>query len=202
MGGRVRPESTELNPSYKNAKGMIETCQNIIDYKNFPKKLRKLSLRNDTIGKLALIFLCTFDYDEANNLWIQGTYETEYKDGDNIVSSKIFEAQGRFEKIKSDLEKIGSSNGQTKKIVDLFLFAADQRIKGIELNAEGYYTKRGEYKGQYEKGDAKIKLADKYYTDCLKILRDEILNNKSIFGDIAYNKVKSNIEYYEKKYNQ
>lgn len=192
----------ELNPKDNDAKRMIETCQYQIDLEKLPEKLRKLSLRNDNIGKLSLIFLCIFDYDKANSLLIEGTNETEYKDGRNIVSSKIFEAQGLFEKIKSDLEKIGSSNGQTKKIVDLFLFAADQKIKGIELQAEGYYVNISEYKGQYEKGFAKIRLADKYFNDCLKILSDEILNNKSIFGDIAYKLVKLYIEYYEKKYNQ
>lgn len=190
----------ELYPEDNETKVMIETCQRQIDFEKLPEKLRKLSLRNDNIGNLSSVLLCTIDYDNANNLWIDGVKETEYKDGENIVSPKIFEAQGHFEKIKIDLNKISSPKGQIKKIIDLFLFAVSQRIKGIEQHSEGFYTTKGDYKGQYEKGRAKIRIADNYYVDCLKSLRDEINKNKSIFGDIADEKLKSSIEYYENKY--
>ena len=191
-----------LNPEDNETKVMIEICQYRIDLDKFPERLRKLSFRNDNIGKLSSILLCTFDYDNANDLWITGVKKTEYKDGRNIVSPKIFEAQGRFEKIESDLDKISSPKGKTKKIIGLFLFAVKQRIKGIEQHSEGYYTTRGEYKGQFEKGKAKIRIADNYYVDCLKSLRGEIIKNKSIFGDIANKELKSSIEYYEKKYSK
>jgi tetratricopeptide (TPR) repeat protein len=192
----------EFNPNYNDANSMIAICQYQIDLERFPEKLRKLSLRNDNIGELSCVLLCALNYNDANNLWIDGVKKTEYKDGQNIVSPKIFEAQGRFEKIKSDLEKISSPKGKTKKIIDSFLFAVEQRIKGIEQHSEGYYTTRGDYKGQYEKGKAKIRIADNYYVDCLKSLREEIINNKSIFGDVANNELKSSIEYYENKYSK
>jgi len=191
--------SLELDPNDKKSKYWIEACNYQIDYEKLPAKLSKLSLRDDEIGKLSSILLCTIDYSKGNNLWIEGVKETEYKDGQNIVSPKIFEAQGHFEKIKRDLNKIGSPKGQIKKIVDLFLFAVEQRIKGIEQHSEGYYSKRIDYKGQYEKGRAKIKIADNYFVDCLKSLQDEIVKNKSIFGDVAIDQLKTSIEYYEKQ---
>jgi len=188
----------DLDPNFQEAKEMLKFSQAEVEREQFPDKLRKLSFRNDDIGKLSSILLCTFDYTKGNNLWLKGNQETEYKDGQNIVSPKIFEAQGHFEKIKSDLEKIGPTKGKIKKILDLFLFAAEQRIKGINQHSDGFYSKRKDYMGQYEKGRAKIKLADKYYADCLKLLNEEILDNKLIFGEIANQTIKSSIEYYEK----
>jgi hypothetical protein len=162
--------------------------------------LRKLSHREDDIGILASLFLCTLEYFEANNLWIRGVEETEYEDGQNVVSSKIYEAQGILEKIKKDLEQIVSTKGTIGKMLDTFSYALDQRIKGIQKHSQGYYTKVAEYQGEYEKGRAKIRLADTYYVDMLKILQDEIAKHESYFGNVAKEQLKNLLEYFENKY--
>ena len=192
-------KALDIDPNDIDAKKRIEYCQYQIDSKKFPEKLQKLSYRNDNVGKLAKLFLYTYTYSKANDLWIEGLNKTEYKDGKNIVSSKIFEAQGHFEKIKNDLNKIGPVKGKTKNILDLFVFAVEQRIKGIEQHSEGFYANTTDYKGQYEKGRAKIKLADTYFADGLKLLYNEVNNNILHFGTIALKDLEYYIKYYQEK---
>lgn len=186
----------------------INTCKEVLEEKAFPDKLRELSEKIGDIGLLARIFLCVTDYSEGNDLFIQGVKDTEpkyEKIGSKkiitqyIVSSKIYEAQGYFEKVKADLNSISGAKGKIAKIVNLFLFAAEQRIKGIEQYSRGYYVKAKDYSGEWEKGSAKINIADKYLLDGLKILREEIAKYPSHFGPIAERKLDFSIEYYQKK---
>ena len=186
----------------------INICKEALEVNLFPDKLRELSEKHGDIGILARLFLCVTEYTEGNNLLIQGKKETEpkyEKIGSKeiitkyMVSSKIYEAQGCFEKVKSDLNSISDAKGKIAKIVNLFLFAAEQRIKGIEQHSRGYYVLSKDYSGEFEKGDAKINVADKYLLDGLKIFRQEIAKHPSHFGPIAENRLDYFIEYYQKK---
>jgi len=204
-------KALDINPDNKGTKKIISWCQSIIDRRQhrrqYLKGLNELLCMEGNIGILARLLLCLNQYNKANYLWIKGrsettpVYETIYNKKtivDYNVSSKIYEAQGHFEKIKADLKKITSAKGEIKEALNLFLFAVEQRISGIEQHSKGYYTKAEDYKGEYEKGLAKTKLADAYLVDGLKILRDEIAKYKSYFGNIADQDLKSYIERYEK----
>ena len=200
-------KTLDIDPDETKALVLITICQSEIDRKNFPEKLRNLSVREGDIGILAKLLLSLNQYTKANNLWIQGEDETtpEYKtiyDKKIIVnynvSPKIYESQGHFEKIKADLKRITSVKGEIKEAMNLFLFAVEQRISGIEQHSQGFYVKAKEYKGEYQKGRAKIKLADTYFVDALRIIRSELVKHKSDFGEIPLQNVDNSIKYYQK----
>lgn len=181
----------------KDAKNHIKECQYAIDLKSFPQKLNNLSLNNDKKGTLAKLCMCVLNYNKANELWINGLNETKYKDGKNIVSSKIYIAKEHLEKVKHDLNKIPSSEGKIKKFIEIFLFAVEEKIKGIDQHSEGFYKKRADYTGEYEKGRAKIKIADAYFVDGLLLFCDEIKQHEQYFGEIAKKELERIIKYYK-----
>lgn len=200
-------KALDIDPDYNKAKSMIKVCQLEIDRKKFPEKLRKMSYRGDNIGILAKMFLCTFEYNKAFNLLIKGEtettpkYETTYSKKMLVgydVSSKIYEAQGHFEKIKADLKKILPTKGKVNEAMNLFSFAAEQMISGIEQRSKGYYMKEKDYKGEYEKGLAKINLANSYFVDVLRIIRGELIRLKSDFGEIAIQELDNSIKHYQR----
>jgi len=205
---RYFEKALQLGPDKDKTNTLINICKEVLEGKEFPDKLRELSEKIGDVGLLARIFLCVIDYTEGNNIFIQGVKDTEpiYKKigSEKIitkynVSSKIYEAQGYFEKVKADLSTISGAKGRIAEIVRLFLFAAEQRIKGTEQYSEGYYAKAKDYRGEYEKGRAKIDIADKYLLDGLKMLREEIAKYPSYFGTIADERLDNSIKYYQKK---
>jgi len=200
-------KALDINPEDNKTKEWIKYCQSAIDRKNFPEKLRRLSYREDNAGILARLLLCIFEYNKATNLWAGGAGETKRKyeksGGKEIlvghdVSSKIYEAQGRFEKIKGDLSKMLPTKGKIKEAINLFSFASEKMISGIEQHSKGYYIKAKDYRGEYEKGLAKIDLAHSYFLDVLRIIQAEIVKHITLFGNIADQDLKSYIKHYEK----
>jgi len=200
-------KALNIAPENNKAKEWIKNCQLAMDRKNFPEKLRKLSYREDNVGILARLLLYAFEYDRTTSLWADGVGETKEKyekiGGKKIlvgydVSSKIYEAQGRFEKIKGDLSKIIPAKGKIKEAINLFSFAAEQMISGIEQYSKGLYIKAKDYTGEYEKGVGKINLAHSYFLDGLRIIQAEIVKHITLFGNIANQNLKSYINHYEK----
>jgi len=187
-----------IDPDSGESKEMIKACQLATEQKNYPAKLKALSKRKDDIGVLAGLTLCTFEYDKANDLWITGIDETKHEAGKNIVSSKIYLAQGIFEKIAEDLEKISSSKTSIKQILELFLYALRKRTEGIKEHSEGFYKTVAEYKGEFEKGRAKMQIADGYFTDGLSLLRGELKKYTNYFGPFANQHLTNSIQYYKR----
>ena len=195
-------KSLELDPDDKEVKVRIKACQMAIDRRKVPDTLRELSYKEGKVGVLANLLLCTLEYDKANNLWIEGVTETKYEDWQNVVSPKIYEAQGYVEKIRADLKKIGKKRGKIEECVNLFLFAVEQKIKGVEQHSAGYYKTKKEYTGECKKGFAKIKLADKYLADALEVMRGEVAKYESYFGEAVDRYLKHGIDYWKEIENQ
>ena len=63
------------------------------------------------------------------------------------------------------------------------------------LHSESYNKKRD--RGEHEKSLAKMKLADAYFVDALKILLGQIENDKLHFGRVAEENLKIDISHYE-----
>ena len=61
-----------------------------------------------------------------------------------------------------------------------------------------YAKNLGTY-SEFEKGTAKISLANKYFCDGLKELLKEVDKVKNVFGNYALRKLQSDIEFYSKK---
>jgi len=186
-------------PKDKNAKIWLNLCKTKIDTAKFKKNLPKFALESGPIGRLAKMYLCMIAYVRANDLWIMGVNETEYKDGENIVSSKIYEAQGHLEKIRDDFTKIKIEKSSLLKSLELFLFAVNKKIDGIKQHSEGFYKNKTEYMGEYEKGRAKIKIANGYFLEAVKILHVEIKKHSVRFGKPADDEVEEIIKFFSKK---
>lgn len=193
----------KLAPENADTKEMINACQLEIERRRLPEKLEELSGTEGVVGSLARLMLYIEQYAKADDLLIAGRNETkpEYKSGvfiRNKVSPKIYQAQGLFEKIKHDLEKIEVSDAHIQEVVELFLVSADQRVAGIETFSRGYYTWVKDYKGEYEKGEAKIRLADSYFLNGLKKLQVQLKKHKAQFGVAAQDILVHLINYLEK----
>ncbi|MBU4415037.1 MAG: tetratricopeptide repeat protein, partial [Proteobacteria bacterium] len=195
----------KFNPNSDDAKSLIEFCQYQIDLEKLPEKLRELSRREGDIGNLGKLLTCVTEHRKAHDLLNDGEKETTPKyemiGSKKIltsynVSSKIYESQGHFEKIVSDLNRIKSSNKEINEVTRLLVFAAEQSIAGIEEYSKCFYIKAKDYKGEYEKGKAKIKLANTYFVDSLKIIRFEVVKNKSVFDKFILEFIDSNIKYF------
>jgi len=201
-------KALKIDSTDDRARKLLGTCKNAIDREKFPEQLRKLSFKKTHIGIIAQLLLCTFEYNRANDLFIQGRAETKSEYGeyskDRIVayhvSSKIYESQGRFEKIENDLSQLKSSERKIKEAANLLHNAAKQRVAGIKEYSKGYYVNKVNYTGEFEKGWAKVKLADSYVVDSLKIIRDELSKYKEYFGSYADVYLKNTIKYYGKEH--
>lgn len=201
-------KSLEIDPSNADADKMIKICQLEIDKIDFPNKLQELSARQDNVGILARIMIIVEEYNQANDIWIGGMKETTpvYKDGyqekyvsEYRVSPKIYEAQGRFEKIKAEINTFEPTKGRLKEALKLISHATEQRNSGIDQHSKGFYISKKDYSGEFEKGRAKIDLANTYFLDGLKIIYSEVKKYRSTFGVIAEQSLENSINYYQKK---
>lgn len=188
-------KALDIDPENKKAKDWIGRCQLLVDNQAFSEKLKSFSYRQDKVGLLAKLYLCKREYDAAKHLWVEGVKETKRENGQYNVSPKIYIAQGRFEKIRADLRNIKSNDTTLREIMILFFFSCQRRIEGIMLHSESYNKKRD--RGEHEKSLAKMKLADAYFVDALKILLGQIENDKLHFGRVAEENLKIDISHYE-----
>lgn len=185
-----------VNPSDKDVTNLLSGVQKSYEIKHLPDKLKKLAGKNNDIGVLSKLLLYALAYDEANNLWIQGNHETEYRDGQNIVSPKIFAAQRQLDTIQEDLQTITTTNDSIKEMADTLLSLINQKIDGIKIHSEGFYASKKDYMGQYEKGRAKIRIADKHYVGHLTRMKAELLKNESVISEAASEYIDAALEYY------
>jgi tetratricopeptide (TPR) repeat protein len=191
------PKDVDVNRLLSKARYNIEGAK-------YTGKLRRLSSGKGENALYAKALMAVREYVQANNLLIQGIKETELEYGDrNIpigykVSSKIYEAQGLLESLIKKLESVEASRSLAMAVEDLKT-ACSQRASGIEEMAKGYYLKKVDYHGEFEKGRAKIDLADKIFLTALQDLKKLLFSRKSTFGEFAIIDLQDVIDYYEKK---
>ena len=85
-------------------------------------------------------------------------------------------------------------------ILDPFLKAAQNRIEGIEIYSKGYYVGKKNYRGEFEKGFAMIKVADSYFLEGLRNLPSLMKNYPNFFTSYDLKRISNSIDYYENKY--
>lgn len=201
-------KALEINPILDRAKQLIKDCERIIEKEKYPDKLKNLSLRKDNVGTSAQLLSLLEEYNIANNLYIQGIQETKpnMKQGYSekyiesySVSSKIYEAMGRFEDIGKKLEALRNEPVEYEDVMKYFKLAVSNRVSAIEQHSQGYYILKKDYRGEFEKGTAKIKLGDKNLVDCMEALLRLINKQKMDFGDIAIENLESDVSYYKKR---
>ncbi|MFX0200144.1 MAG: tetratricopeptide repeat protein [Candidatus Hodarchaeota archaeon] len=190
-----------------DAKRMIEFCTQSIEDLERPERLMRISKNNGGVGIIAKLFLTIGDYNKGNNLFISGNEKTKpIKDkyGDYItrydVSPDIYEAQEYFKKFKESVVELKGKEPRIKRVIRYFLKAAVDRIEGIETFSIGYYMPKKDYKGEFEKGFARIRMADHYFLEGLKLLRESVKRNPKYFNRYDEKNLEGLIDYYVKKY--
>ncbi|MFC1862525.1 tetratricopeptide repeat protein [Thermodesulfobacteriota bacterium] len=189
-------KALSIRPDDTKTKEVIGRYQHKIDITAL-SKIKSLSQKADEKGIFSKLLLHSVNYNKGNDLWIKGTQETEFKDGENIVSPKIYEALEYFNKIKVQIVTPSQFKGKPKEASNFLSIAVDLRISGINKHSEGYYKKESEYNGEYEKGLAKISLADDNYVDFLILLQEIGMEHNSIFDELIKLYLEYNLEYYK-----
>jgi len=81
----------------------------------------------------------------------------------------------------------------------LWISSAESRKEGISEHSKGYYVKATDYGGEYERGRAKIDVADEYYSDGLKILKTLMEENIESFSRFGIESLQGMVDYYSGK---
>jgi tetratricopeptide (TPR) repeat protein len=183
----------------------LDIINSQIEYIEWPILIDKLvESKNPLISNIAKVYKITEPFRDINNLWVDGSNETTpvYSgDGDYIksynVSSKIFQSENLCDRLKTKLSSIQTQNGKLKEIISLWTSSLETRKEGIILNSQGYYIKAKDYTGEFERGRAKIDIANQYYADGLRILKSLMQLNVKHFSKYGVESLDYLIEYYE-----
>lgn len=189
----------ELTKDIKGKEENRKFALSQITAKEFPQKLQRLKMKGGDVGAIATLLLLRLDYNKGNNQFIEGSKETKYEDGRNIVSPDIFVAESTFESLHNDIKKIRTSNAVLQEVIDKFEKAVNLRIEGIKTSSQAFYILKKDYKGEYEKGIAKIKVADSYFLDFLKSLQQVMKKYKDHFSETEIELLSGDISYYSPK---
>ena len=190
----------ELTKDTKEADEFRKFAKSQIALSEFPAKLKKLRNQGGDIGIIASLLLLKEDYNKGNNKLINGIKGTKHEDGQNIVSPDIYVAENIFESLKIDINKIKTNNQEIQNVIIGYEKAVLLQIEGIKLMSQGYYTKKIDYKGEYEKGKAKIEIADNNFLDALKRLQEIMIKYKNNFSEDEGELLLPDIHYYSNKY--
>jgi len=202
----------EGNPDYIETKTKSENFISIIDEElnriEWPIIIENLSNSDNGVSsEIAKLYHLTSQYREINNKWIQGTEETtpekEYLQyskewiitGYN-VSPKIYQSENLCDRFKAKLSSLNLTNSRLKEVQSLWISSAESRKEGISEHSKGYYVKAKDYAGEYERGSAKIDVANEYYADGLKILKTMMEKNIESFSSFGVESLQDMIDYY------
>lgn len=202
----------EGNPEYIDSKTKSENFIEIIDEElnriEWPGIIERLSNTDSgVVTEIAKLFQLTNQYRGINNKWIEGVKETtpnkeylEYSKKWIItsydVSPKIFQSENLCDRFKAKLSSLNLTNSRLKEVQSLWISSAEARKEGISENSKGYYVKAKDYAGEYERGRAKIDVADEYYADGLKILKTMMEENIDSFSSFGVESLQDMIDYY------
>jgi tetratricopeptide (TPR) repeat protein len=206
--GLNKPEYDDLTDKSKEMKKIANEQINLIEW---PTKIEdNVKSDNKTISSIAKIYKLTNDYRELNNMFLDGIkkttpqkeyleYSKEWIITSYNVSSKIFQSESLCDRFKSKISLIDTKNDKIIELKSLCSLAAETRKEGIKLYSQGYYVKAKDYSGEYERGRAKIDVANQYYADGLKILKSLMQKNIEHFSNYGIETINDMIKYYEHK---
>lgn len=202
----------EGNPDYIDSKTKVENFIEIINEElnrvEWPEIIERLSNSDKGVtSEIAKLYKITSQYRDINNKWIDGVKETEpikeyleYSKEWIItsynVSPKIFQSENLCDRFKAKLSSLSITNNRLKEVQSLWISSASSRKEGISTHSKGYYVKSKDYSGEYERGRAKIDVADEYYADGLKILKTMMEENIESFSSFGVESLQDMIDYY------
>jgi len=210
-------DKIEGDPDFIDLKNKAENFIEIIDEElnkiEWPEIIEELSnSENGVSSEIAFLYNFIDDYTNINNLFIEANNETtpekEYLQyskewiitGYN-VSPKIYQSESLCDRFKAKLSGLKLDNNKILEIKSLWISATETRKEGVKLYSEGYYVKKKEYTGQWERGSAKIKVANQYFADGLVILENLMKENISDFNGNkrGLDFIQGQIDYYSDK---
>ena len=202
--GINNPEYEDLIVKSKEMRQIADTQINLIEW---PTKIEdNIKSNNKTISSIAKIYQLTNDYRELNNMFLDGVEKTtpEYSESGGYikaynVSSKIFQSESLCDRFKSKITLIDTKNEKIIELKSIWSLASETRKDGIKLYSQGYYVKAKDYSGEFERGRAKIDVANQYYADGLKILKYLMQKNIEHFSIYGIKTINDMIKYYEHK---
>lgn len=205
-------QNIEDNPDFIDSKTRSENFINSIDEElnriEWPEIIERLLNSNKGVtSEIAKLYQITNQYREINNKWIDGVKETtpnkEYLEYSKKwittsydVSPKIFQSENLCDRFKAKLSSITITNNRLKEVQSLWISSAESRKEGISEHSKGFYVKSKDYSGEYERGRAKIDVADEYYADGLKILKIMMEENIDSFSSFGVESLQNMIDYY------
>lgn len=190
----------ELTKDIKGEEQGRKLAISLIGAKEFPEKLQKLKMKGGDVGIIASLLLLRLDYNKGNDQLIRGSKGTKYEDNRNVVDPDIFVAESTFESLANDVKKVKTNNTFIREVIDKLEKAVKLRIEGIKTSSQGFYILEKDYKGEFEKGMAKIKVADGHFLDFLKSLQRVMKQYKDHFSESEIEVLSGDISYYSTKY--
>jgi len=200
-----KPNFIEIKSEAQN---FIEIINAEIERVEWPVKIEELASSDQgVVSEIAKLYQLTDQYREINNLWLEGVKETtpnkeylEYSKKWIItsydVSPKIFQSENLCDRFKAKLSSLTITNSRLKEVQSLWISSVVSRKEGISEHSKGYYIKAKDYAGEYERGIAKIDVADEYYADGLKILKTIMEENIESFSSFGVESLQDKIDYY------
>ncbi len=176
---------------------------------DWPDKLIKLSQSaTGDVKVIANLMLLASDFDEINDMIIQGKNETEpekeyleYSKEWIItsyrVSPKLYKSQGKIGLFKSQLNQIKTNNAKINSILNYWAQAAESTNIAIDLRIEGYYVKKADYTGQWEQSQAQVQIGRESIYDGMVVLKELASKHKEFKGQGA-RVIQASLDYYGK----
>jgi len=204
----------QVNPSYKyleeKSKSNLQLISNDIERIEWPEVLSRAADGRGVTSNIATLFELMSQYNDINNMWLDGVKATtpnkEYLEYSKTwitksynVDAKIFQSESLCDRFASLLSSLNIQDKELAEVSALWISAAKTRKEGIAEHSKGFYVSSKEYTGEYERGRAKIAVADTYFKDGLKILYRTMERNGNIFSNYGLNEIQRIIEYYDQK---
>ena len=152
------------------------------------------------------IYILSKEYSNGSNSFMRGMKDTKIvrNEAGSIlrydVNYEIYLAKEYFDKCSKALEE--AADRATAKpvldIIDTFSTAIQNRQEAIDLQVEGYGVSES-YTGEFERAEAKVKIADTYYVDAAKALEKIMLERRGMFSDKDMAAIKYFITYYSEE---
>lgn len=154
---------------------------------------------------MGFIYELSKEYSNGNNAFmrgIEGTSPVRSAAGEisrYSVSSDIYLAKEYFDKCSRLLEDAADTvKGKALvSVIDAFSAAIQQRQEAIDLQVQGYLMS-GNYTGEFERAEAKVKIADTYYVDAARKIEEIAMSYPEFFTEKDLANLKYLINYYSK----
>ena len=152
------------------------------------------------------IYVLSKEYSNGNNSFMRGTKETKMVRNETgailryDVNYEVYLGKEYFDKCSKAIEE--AADRATAKavldMIDIFSTAIQNRQEAIDLQVQAYSIS-GNYAGEFERAEAKVKIADTYYLDAAKALEKIMLERRGMFSDKDMAAIKYFITYYSEE---